>query len=341
MLRVRLRVRVERVGVVGAALRDAGGDVLERLAALVGELEGDVRRVAAGLVVEVLLRVLDVGAGEARVVADDPEGVGVGRVGGRLLVAQDEDARLDLDDLGLFLLGVAEAVERLGARRARDALVERLLGDLVERVEPRGRGRLAVLRHLDLALRRPLDRVVETGDGLLAAVDLGVVGLAVLVEDVLLPVVEEELGGRPDLARGALGVLDAREVDLDLVLARARELGLGHAEGVDAVAHDVQRALERFGVDRRLLGRLALVDELDATLEVEAELGRLGQDRDRGSRDQAEDDQQNKEMATAFGHPGGRGQPTSTASARAGARRRRHRPETGLQPPSRECRPRR
>ncbi len=237
--------------------------------------------------------------------------------------------------------GVAEAVERLGARLARDALVERLLGDLVERVEARGRRRLAVLRHLDLALRRPLDRVVEAGDGLLAAVDLGVVGLAVLVEDVLLPVVEEELGGRADLARGALGVLDAREVDLDLVLARARELGLGDAEGVDAVAHDVQRALERLGVDRRLLGRLALVDELDAALEVEAELGRLGQDRDRGSRDQAEDDQQNEEMATAFGHPGGRGQPTSTASARAGARRRRHRPETGPRPPSRECRPRR
>ena len=137
VLRVRLRVRVERVGVVGAALGDRGGDVLERLAALVGEVEGDDRLVAAALV-EVLLRVLDVGAREARVVADDPEAVGVGRVGGRLLVAQDEHAGLDLDDLGLRLL---RRRSRPSSASARDSpgmpVVERLLGDLVERVEAR------------------------------------------------------------------------------------------------------------------------------------------------------------------------------------------------------------
>ena len=148
------------------------------------------------------------------------------------------------------LLGVVEALERRRPGLVGQAVVERLLGDLVEGVEARRGGGLAVLRDRDLALRRALDRVVEAGDGLLAAVDLGLVGLAVLVEDVLLPVVEEELSGRADLLRGALGVLDARQVDLDLVLARARELGLGDAERVDALAHDVQRALQRLRGDR-------------------------------------------------------------------------------------------
>ena len=123
-------------------------------------------------------------------------------------------------------------------------------------------------------------------------------------QDVLLPVVEEELGRRADLLGGALGVLDAGQVDLDLVLAGARELRLGDAEGVDAVAHDVERALQRLGGDLRLLRRLALVDELDAALQVEAELRRLGQDRRGRPCDQTEDDQQDEQVAAAFRHPG-------------------------------------
>ena len=43
------------------------------------------------------------------------------------------------------------------------------------------------------------------------------------------------------------------QVDLDLVGARARELRLGDAERVDALAHDVQRAVERVVGDLRLL----------------------------------------------------------------------------------------
>ena len=232
-----------------------------------------------------------------------------------------------------------EAVERLLARRARQAVVERLLGGLVERVEARGGGRLTGRRHLDVALGGALDRVVEAGDRLLPAVDLGVVGLAVLVEDVRFPVVEEELGGGADLARGALGVLDARQVDLDLVLARARDLRLGDAEGVDAVAHDVQRALQRLGVDRRLLGRLALVDELDAALEVEAELRRLGRRSPPPNRRSGRGRSAGRGVAATFGHRGAGRQPTSTGSARAAARRRRHRPGTGRRPPWRACRP--
>ncbi len=59
----------------GAALGDLARDFLERLAALVGEVEGDV-----GLVefVEFLLRVGDVGPGERRAVAQRvPAGLGV------------------------------------------------------------------------------------------------------------------------------------------------------------------------------------------------------------------------------------------------------------------------
>ena len=173
VVRALLRVRVERVGVVGAALGDLAGDLLERLLALVGEVEGDDRLVAAALV-EVLLGVLDVRAREPGVVADDPEAVGR-RAPWREAFSSRRTSTpgLDLEHLGARLLGVVEALERRRARLVGQAVVERLLGDLVEGVEARrGRG-LAVLRHRDLALGRPLDRVVEAGDGLLAAVDLG------------------------------------------------------------------------------------------------------------------------------------------------------------------------
>ena len=314
-----VRVRIERVGVVGAALGDVAGDLPERLLTLVAEAEFDDRLVARP-VVEVLLGVLDVRARQARVVAHDPEPVRRRRLRVALLVAQDEHARLDLDDLRARLLRGAEALERSLARLVGQAVVERLLGDLVKGVEARaGRG-LAVLRHRDLALRRLLDRVVKTGDRLLTAVDLRRIGLAALVEDVLLPVVEEQLRRRADLLRGALGVLDARQVDLDLILARPVELGLGDAERVDAVAHDVQRALQRLCGDLRLLGRLALIDEPDAALEVEPELRRVREENRHRTRDQPEDDQQDQQVAAALGHAKYSGETSSTACARRGAR---------------------
>ena len=306
------RVGVERVGVVGAALGDLARDLLERLLALVAEVEGD-DRLVAGPLVEVLLGVLDVRARRAR----GRRGRSRTRSGGGAVAlafssrSTSTPGWTSRTSARAFSASL-EALERGLARLVGQAVVERLLGDLVERVEARaGRG-LAVLRHRDLALGRALDRVVEAGDGLLAAVDLGRVGLAVLVEDVLLPVVEEELGGRADLVGGALGVVDARQVDLDLVLARARELGLGDAERVDAVAHDVQRALQRLGGDLRLLGRLALVDEPDAALEVEAELRRVREENGRRARDQPEDDQQDEQMAAAFRHAKCSGETTST-----------------------------
>ena len=48
-----------------------------------------------------------------------------------------------------------------------------------------------------------------------------------------------------------------------------------------------------------LAGRLALVDQLDPALEVEAELGRLAGDDQARDDDQAEDEEQDEEIAGA------------------------------------------
>jgi hypothetical protein len=50
------------------------------------------------------------------------------------------------------------------------------------------------------------------------------------------------------------------------------------------------------------LGRLALVDELDAALEVEPEAGGLGADDGDGPGDEAENQQQDEEVAAAIRH---------------------------------------
>ncbi len=189
----------------------------------------------------------------------------------------------------------SRSCERGLARLRRLAVVERLLGLLVERVEARRVGGAVVAVALRVALGGLEDRAVEARDRRPAVGVLVRVRPAVLVEDVGFPVVEEQLGGGADLLGGALGVVLARQVDLDLVLAGLEQLRLGHAEGVDAVAHDVQRPLERLAGDRGLLGgRLALVDELDAALEVQAELGVLPGDHVEGRGEQAEHDQQDE-----------------------------------------------
>ena len=138
------------------------------------------------------------------------------------------------------------------------------------------------------------DRLVEPVDRLpLVRVQLRV-GLALVVEDVRFPVVEEQLGRGADLAGGLLGVLDAREVDLDLVLARLEELGLGDAELVDALLHEVDRPLHRVRVDRLLGGRLRPVDELNTALQVETENRRLGGDDGDRAADQGDDDEEDE-----------------------------------------------
>ena len=123
---------------------------------------------------------------------------------------------------------------------------------VVERV-PKAGGRVVVV-DLRRALRRALDRVVETAR-LLTPVDLLRVGLAVRVEDVRLPVVKVHLGRRADLIGGALGVLDARQADVDLVPTGLQQLWLRHPERVHALAHDVQSPLQRLRRNRWLLRR--------------------------------------------------------------------------------------
>ena len=292
--------------VVGAALGDLAGRLGERAPAGVAELHRDDRR-AARAVLEVLLRVLDLVAGEDRVVLDHPP-----VVDDALLLlpfafvhgADDDDALGHLEDLGLVgerRLLVREGLLEIRARPGRHAVEQRLVGVLVERVEEPG-VRVVVVDDRR-ALGRPLHGVVEPADRLLAAVDLLRVVLAVLVEDVGFPVVEVQLRRGADDVRRPVRVGDARQGHLDLVAARALQLGLGDAERVDAAAHDVERAVERFRRDRRLLlRRLALVDELDAALEVETQFGLLGDDHHRRHGDEAEHREQDEEVATTIGH---------------------------------------
>ena len=148
------------MSVYGQSLGDVARDLLPRLAARAREVEGDVRRLE---LVEVLLRVLDVGAAQDRVVVEDVPLVGLLLAVVGLLGAQDDRALVDVLDL--------ELVER------RDAEVA--VGGLLQR-------RLAV------GLQRG-ERVLGPADDLLGL--LGVVpevGLAHLVGQ---PVAEGFLGG--------------------------------------------------------------------------------------------------------------------------------------------------
>ena len=61
-----------------------------------------------------------------------------------------------------------------------------------------------------------------------------------------------------------------------------------------------------------LAGRLALVDELDAALEVEAELGRLVGDDQRRDDDQPEHEEQDEEVAAPVAH---RSQPSGVRTS--------------------------
>ena len=105
------------------------------------------------------------------------------------------------------------------------------------------------------------------------------------------------------MLRGTLRVGDARQADVDLVAAGALQLRLRDAERVDALAHDVERAVQAVGRDLGLLlGGLALEDELDAALQVETELGLLGEDHRERRGEEAHDREQDEDVATAIGH---------------------------------------
>ena len=299
--------RPERV--VASALGDRARDLLERFAPAVGELEPDDRRVAE-LLVEVLLRIADVGARQRRVVLHHPEAVGVRSVRAHLLVAHHQDAFRDLHHLGALALGSVEVLERRLPRVRRPALAQRTLGIPIERIEPRPVGGAVVAVTLRFAPRGLPHRLEEPRDRpLLIGVLIGI-GPAVPPEQIGFPVVEEQLRRRPHLLSRPLGVLDARQIDLDLVPTGLQQLRLGHAERVHPLAHDVHRPLQRLRRDRRLLRRrLGLVHQLHATLQIQPQRGLALIEHRQRRGDQPRHEEQDEPGASALGHAAGRRRP--------------------------------
>ena len=99
-----------------------------------------------------------------------------------------------------------------------------------------------------------------------------------------------ELRGRADDLGGRFGILDAGKLDHDLVVALRPDLGLRDAELVDAVAHDLDRAVEVFLGEVAVRRRNRLQRDLEPALEVEAERRRLVQRR-AGDREQRDADE--------------------------------------------------
>ena len=301
MLRVRRRERV-----VASALGDRARDLLERFAPAVGELEPDDRLVAE-LLVEVLLRIANVGARQRRVVLHHPEAVGVGSVRAHLLVAHHQDAFGDLDHLGALALGIVEILERRLPRIGRLAVVQRTLGDLIERIEPRPVSGAVVAITLRIAPRGLPHRLKEPRDRLLLIGVLIGIGLAVLIEQIGFPVIKEQLRRRPHLLSRSLGVLDPRQIDLDLVPTGLQQLRLRHPERVHPLAHDVQRPLQRLRRNRRLLRRrLGLIHQLHPALQIQPQLGIALIEHRKRRGDQPQHEEQNEQGAMALGHAAGR-----------------------------------
>jgi len=119
-------------------------------------------------------------------------------------------------------------------------------------------------------------------------------------DQVRLPVVEIELGGRPHLFGGAFGVGHARQRDHDVLVPDACHFRLGDAELVDPLFDDRDRVFDVFAADLgRGAGRLAFVDQLEAALEVEPELRFLRSDDHRRDRHQPEHEQQDEDVPAA------------------------------------------
>jgi hypothetical protein len=287
------------------ALGDVARDLLEGRAALVRELHGHDRLAgAARALVELLLGVGDVGAGERRAVVEHVppavEVLGHLLVGVRLLAPDDHRPLVDLEHLGAF--GRAPRRQPLGVQVLGGVLGPGafLAGGVEQEV-------LVVDRVVAGVDRRPsggpLHRVVQRGDRGVGDLRVRRVGFPVGPDDVGFPVVEVQLGDFAHLFDGPLGVAGAGQPHRDLVGARALDLGLGHAEGVHALADDVQRPLNGVGGDLGLLGRgLALVDQLHAALEVQAQAGLLDHDRHGRGGDQPRDQQEDQPVAAAVGH---------------------------------------
>ena len=111
----------------------------------------------------------------------------------------------------------------------------------------------------------------------------------------VLEVEELELRRRPDDLGRRLGILDAGQLDDDLVVALRPDLGLRDAELVDAVAHDLDGAVEVFLRELAVRRRNRLQRDLEPALEVQAERRRLVERRSR-NRDQRNADERRDEQ---------------------------------------------
>src|ERR671910_672513 len=294
-----------------SALGDVPRDVVELLAAVVRELHEDNRALGLAEIVpgrvqlqvrarhlrDGLLLVLRIEAEEVVVVPRgrrlvDPRAVA-------LADAAAEDDRLLRDSPDLEALR-----DRLpGARPVR--LTDPLLGVL-------GTGndflRLRIDEVVlgDLAGLRPGLELLQELE-LVRGRDREAVLVARRVERVFVDVEEPELGGLADQLGGLVGVSDAWELDRDLVLALLPDLRLCDTERVDAVPDDLDREVEVLLGDLLALGRNRLQDELDAALQVEAELDlaverRLWNRQERDSDERRHDEAEQGEISASGCH---------------------------------------
>ncbi len=233
-----------------------------------------------------------------------------------------------VDDGRVRAAGTAAPVRsprlRVGAAAGEDHQAVRNLEDLLARKELRvaggeqlgacvGRARDQVLllaeeeelRRLAGRLREPLDgreqRVARrVRDRVEVRVDRG-------AGEVRLEVVQLELRRLADQRRGLGRIVDAGELDHDLVRLLLADLGLGHARAVQALLHDRDRGVE-IGRRDRVRGRvLRLQHDLEPALQVEAQrrmlLDRRARHLEHHRPDQGRDDQrEHRQMFAAFTH---------------------------------------
>ncbi len=282
------------------ALRESARDVVEAVAAPVGELERHDRlaleEVLAGAGQPQILtghlrdRVLGVG----RVVVEEVVEVLL-RLGNPALPAGADHGRRATRDHDLAL-GRREVLGVLGHLPRRERVDEVFLpvGGPREKLVVRG-------EEVPLRRRRPLVELVlprqerpqaRARNRVAARVDRRP------LDEVRLQVVELELRRLADDLGGAGGVEDAGEVDRDLVGALPADLGLGDAELVDAVADDLDRAIEILIRNLTPLRRLGLEDELEPALQVEAERRRAEEREDDDAGQDCDEAGEDPEVAT-------------------------------------------
>ncbi len=317
-----------------AALGDLPRDVVEGLAALVGEVEGH-RRLPE--FVGFLPRVGDLGAREGGFVVErvpapvllalDRLAVGVVRLFGdddrahrhlqhlalaSALAAVDVDVEvfdlvLGAGDQFVRVAFLEQVVARLRRRAGRAVRDRRLLGAELHRPVGVREGAREDQLFVEEPLRWP-PRFLPFLFGRLQRprrrFAAGVAADRLLAaEQVRLPVVEVELRGGADPFGRPFRFGDVGEADRDLGFAEARDLRLGDAQLVDSFADDLDRGVDVRSRDfRHLPGRGRLVDELDAPLQVEAEAGLLVGDDDAREDGQPEHEEQYEEMAAPLPH---------------------------------------